>query len=166
MAANWWHQGADGIQTFNFNHAPDFPYGKAGVWKTHLLAYREIGSPKTLKRKDKVFLIQRRGGGHGTTVVPNPEDWTTPRLMYFNTNMFASLPAALDNDGKADRHWMPGKGNINWAQFVDAFPANTFDGCLMLEVIAPRRNRSDCEAYLAQAFDKAKEIQGQLLTRK
>ena len=25
-----------------------------------------------------------------------------PRLMYFNTNMFAPLPAALDNTGKAD----------------------------------------------------------------
>ena len=46
VAANWWQQGADGVQTFNFNHAPDFPYG--GLWNTHLQAYREIGSPDTL----------------------------------------------------------------------------------------------------------------------
>ena len=100
-AANWWQQGADGMQTFNFNHAVDFPYGSPAA-KTHLLAYQEIGSAATLKHKDKVFVVQRRGGGHGPSVVPNPEDWHTPRLMYFNTNMFAPLPAALDNRGKAD----------------------------------------------------------------
>ena len=100
MAANWWFQGADGIQTFNFNHAMDSPFG--GLGKTHLLAYQEIGSPETLRHKDKVFVVQRHGGGHGPSVVPNPEDWTTPRAMYFNTNMFAPLPATLANDGKAD----------------------------------------------------------------
>ena len=100
VAANWWRQGADGIQTFNFNHAPDFPF--RGVWETHLKAYREIGSPKTLHRKNKRFVAQRRGGGHGPTVIPNPQDWTTPRWMYFNTNMLAPLPAPLANDGKAD----------------------------------------------------------------
>ena len=100
VAANWWRQGADGIQTFNFNHAPDFPF--RGVWDTHLKAYRELGSPGTLHRKNKRFVVQRRGGGHGPTVIPNPQDWTTPRWMYFNTNMLAPLPAPLANDGKAD----------------------------------------------------------------
>ena len=100
VAANWWRQGADGIQTFNFNHAPDFPFRE--VWETHLQAYRELGSPRTLHRKNKRFVVQRRGGGHGSTVIPNPQDWTTPRWMYFNTNMLAPLPAPLANDGKAD----------------------------------------------------------------
>ena len=62
----------------------------------------DIGSVATLAGKDKLFYVQRRGGGHGTTVFPNPEDWSTPRHMYFNTNMLAPLPATLDNDGKAD----------------------------------------------------------------
>ena len=101
VAANWWQQGADGIQTFNFNHAPDFPYRR--VWKTHLQAYREIGNPETLRHKNKVFTVGRRGGGHGPTVIPNAEDWTTPRHMYSNTNMLAPLPANLPGDGKADR---------------------------------------------------------------
>ncbi|MBI83840.1 MAG: hypothetical protein CMJ81_11630 [Planctomycetaceae bacterium] len=100
VAANWWQQGADGINTFNFNHAPDFPYG--GVWETHLAAYRQIGSPETLRHKNKIFVVQRRGGGHGPSVIPNPEDWTTPRWNYFNTNMFAPLPAPLANDGRGD----------------------------------------------------------------
>ena len=100
MAANWWQQGADGINTFNFNHAPDFPY--RGAWETHLAAYRQIGSPETLRRKNKIFVVQRRGGGHGPSVTPNAEDWSTPRWNYFNTNMFAPLPAPLANDGRGD----------------------------------------------------------------
>jgi len=100
VATNWLRTGADGIQTFNFNHAPDFPF--KDVWETHLQAYREIGRLETMKHKDKVFVIQRRGGGHGPTVVPNPEDWHTPRWMYFNTNMLAPLPVTLNNNSKID----------------------------------------------------------------
>ena len=106
--ANWWHQGADGIQTFNFSNWT--PAGAAflgwndidPVWATHRQVYRELADPEALEHKDKTFVVERRGGGHGPTVVPNPEDWTTPRWMYFITNMFAPLPAALANNGKAD----------------------------------------------------------------
>lgn len=106
--ANWRHQGANGIQTFNFSNWT--PAGAAllgwdaidPVWATHLQAYREMAVLESLKYKDKTFVAERRGGGHGPAVVPNPEDWTTPRWMYFITNMFAPLPAALANDGKAD----------------------------------------------------------------
>ena len=101
VAANWWHQGADGIQTFNFNYATGAPYAGQD-WAGHLQAYREIGDPRGLTRRDRTFVIQRRGGGHGPTVIPNPEDWSTPRHWYANTNMLAQLPAALANDGKAD----------------------------------------------------------------
>ena len=109
VAANWYQQGADGIQTFNFAHAT--PEGTDRVvgqmylekgWKTHRQAYHEIGDPDALKHKNKIFVVQRRGGGHGTIVIPNPEDWSTPRFMYFNTNMFGQLPAALDNNGEVD----------------------------------------------------------------
>jgi len=107
--ANWWSQGADGIQTFNFNHATADAYARIGLkimegpsWETHRQLFHEMGDPESLKYKDKAFVVQRRGGGHGPTVVPNPEDWSTPRAMYFNTNMFAPLPATLDNYGKAD----------------------------------------------------------------
>ena len=98
--ANWWHQGADGIQTFNFTN--ETPADPDLVWATHRQAYREMASPAGLKHKDKTFVLQRRGGGHGPTVVPNPEDWTTPRWMYYLTNMLAPLPAKLANDGKGD----------------------------------------------------------------
>ena len=109
VAANWYQQGADGIQTFNFAHATpeetDRLLGQMYLekgWGTHRQAYQEIGDSDALKHKNKIFVVQRRGGGHGTTVIPNPEDWSTPRFMYFNTNMFGQLPAPLDNDGKVD----------------------------------------------------------------
>ena len=109
VAANWYQQGADGVQTFNFAHATpeetDRLLGQMYLekgWGTHRQAYQEIGDSDALKHKNKIFVVQRRGGGHGTTVIPNPEDWSTPRFMYFNTNMFGQLPAPLDNDGKVD----------------------------------------------------------------
>ena len=101
VAANWWAQGADGIHTFNWNHGEDAPY-KGQDWSSHLQAYRELGHCERLAGKDKIFVVQRRGGGHGPTVIPNPEDWSTPRYAYANTNLLAQLPAAVANDGRTD----------------------------------------------------------------
>ena len=35
-------------------------------------------------------------------MIPNPEDWATPRHNYANTNMLAQLPAAVPNDEHTD----------------------------------------------------------------
>ncbi len=108
VMANWLHQGADGLQTFNFAYARSDTLEKYGMrdtwtgWQTHRQFYRELADIDAMKQRSKVFVAQRRGGGHGPFVVPNPEDWSTPRWMYFNTNMFAPLPAELDPDGRAD----------------------------------------------------------------
>ena len=109
VAANWYQQGADGVQTFNFAHATpegtDRLLGQMYLekgWETHRQAYHEVGDSDALKHKNKIFVVQRRGGGHGTIVIPNPEDWSTPRFMYFNTNMFGQLPAPIDNNGVVD----------------------------------------------------------------
>ena len=69
-------------------------------WKTNIQSFREMARPETLRGLDKVFVVERRGGGHGPSVVPNADDWSTPRAMYFLTNMFASLPAELDSSCK------------------------------------------------------------------
>ena len=100
VAANWWRQGADGIQTFNFNHAPDFPFRE--VWETHLTAYRKLGSPGTLHRKNKRFVVQRRGGGHGPTVIPNPQDWTNAPLdvLQYQHAGAAAGPAGQRRQGR------------------------------------------------------------------
>ena len=74
------------------------------VWVTHRHAYRDMVSPEILRHKDKVFVVERRGGGHGTTVVPDPANWAAPKWMYYLTNMLAPLPDRLANDGRADTH--------------------------------------------------------------
>ena len=109
--ASWWRQGVDGAYTFNWNyalHEDALRIGLAGAphypapGPSHRRLYQEIGSPQTLDRKDKTFVLQRRGGGGHGPGSPVPEDWTTPRWRYCNTNMFAPLPAGLANDGNAD----------------------------------------------------------------
>ncbi len=105
--SNWYRQGADGIETFNFAWAPaipgyPLPSMNAKQSKVHQQAYREMGDPELMKHKDKVFVLSRRGGGHGDPVVPNPEKWYTPRHMFGYTNMLAPLPCPLSSDGKTD----------------------------------------------------------------
>ncbi len=105
--SNWYRQGADGIETFNFAWAPairgyPLPMMNAKQSRVHQQAYQEMGDPERMKYKDKFFVLARRGGGHGDPVVPNPEKWYTPRHMFGYTNMLAPLPSPLSNDGKTD----------------------------------------------------------------
>ena len=116
--ANWMQQGADGMQTFNYTNwtapgaavlgfdtedwLPSSIVHDLPVWTVHRHAYRDFADLEALKHKDKTFVVQRRGGGHGATVIPDPAHWTTPRRMYFLTNMLAPLPAGLANNGNAD----------------------------------------------------------------
>lgn len=104
--SNWYRQGVDGIQTFNWAYAPwnhlgDPMIGK-GWSEMHGQAYREMSDPDGTRFLDKTFVVQRRGGGHGDPVVPFPEDWHTPRFSYANSNMQSQLPAPLANDGRTD----------------------------------------------------------------
>lgn len=89
---NWRQQGADGVVTFNWAGATDEVYAQCGIEHplrgpvSHRLAYREVGSLTTLKFKDKMFAVERRGG----------YPWAEG---YFNRNDGALLPAILRNDG-------------------------------------------------------------------
>ncbi|MDE2755421.1 MAG: hypothetical protein OXI92_02610, partial [Acidobacteriota bacterium] len=104
--ANWWQQGVDGIYCFNWTYAMKEDADRIGALlhdyrmaPVHRRLYREIGDPEMLRRKDKTFVVQRRGGGGSGA--PGTVGWETPRF-FLNTNMLAQLPAALDNRGKAD----------------------------------------------------------------
>lgn len=44
-----------------------------------------------------------------------------------------------DTDGNLDRHWLPGKGIINYADVLQCFPVETYRGALMLEVSSGRK---------------------------
>ena len=105
--ANWWRQNPDGMHTFNLmvsspQSAQNLGLSPSPRWETQRKIFSEIGSPETLTGTDKVFFVERRGGGHAEYVVPAPADWRTPRHMYFQTNMLAALPAALADDGQED----------------------------------------------------------------
>jgi len=103
--SNWYRQGADGVQTFNWAHGPynhmadpgqnwDLTIGTAWA-KMHGQAYSELSNPDSTKLLDKTFVVQRRGGGHGNEWVPDPETWYTPRRNYHNANMFSQLPLEI-----------------------------------------------------------------------
>ena len=112
VVANWWQQGVDAIQTFNWGVAPP-EIAQALKVKTHgayfdgtrmipvyQQAYGELGDPEKLKYLNKHFVVQRRGGGGSGGA--NVNEWQTPRFSYQNTNMLGQLPITLDNLGLVD----------------------------------------------------------------
>ncbi len=86
--ANHWQRGADSVVTFNWavgNSATEAIIGKEnGIH--HEAACREIGDPRTLAGKDKIFAIERRGG----------YPWADG---FFNRNDTAPLPLSLSKEG-------------------------------------------------------------------
>lgn len=99
LAANWWHQGADGIATFNFwNELPEAGkvIGTSGPMvdgqSVHAMAYREMVDPKQLTLLDKWFVVSRRYGGGFYDRQGNRWD------DYTNLNHQAPLPLALAAD--------------------------------------------------------------------
>ena len=112
VVANWWQQGVDAIQTFNWGVAPPevarrlkvkihgaYFYGTRMI-PVYQQAYGELGNPEKLKYLNKHFVVQRRGGGGSGGA--NVNDWHTPRFNYQNTNMLGQLPVTLDNLGLVD----------------------------------------------------------------
>ena len=98
VCANWLDQGADGVVTFNWpNASPELSeqvvrrrWGRSffgeSFMPSHEQAYQECGSLQTMRGKDKVFAVERRGG----------YPWAEG---YFNRNDDAPLPVALRHDG-------------------------------------------------------------------
>jgi hypothetical protein len=83
--ANHFARGADSVVTFNWSVAP--PEVLAGVGAeagplTHEVAFKEVGDPRSMAGKDKMFAVERRGG----------YPWAEG---YFNRNDDAPLPALL-----------------------------------------------------------------------
>jgi len=91
--ANWWQQGSDGVETFNWPNATLEAYREVGIKpdhdpSRHYQACHEIGDPEAMRFKDKIFVVQRRGG------YPYREGGN------ISSNGFAQLPADLANDGR------------------------------------------------------------------
>lgn len=112
VAANWLYQGADGIHLFNIGGPSPEVLKKIGFlkiegfpqayikrtqtdWNRQSEIFNQIGTKESLNTLDKVFIVQRRGDNLGPPAWPRPDDWETPRHMYFCTNMMAPLPISL-----------------------------------------------------------------------
>ncbi len=105
LAANWRHQGADGVAAFNFwNELPAMAPLLGGVphvskegtngpmfegESVHARAYREMGDPAKLALLDKWFVVSRRVGE--ATIESISGVWTD----YINANRQAPLPLSL-----------------------------------------------------------------------
>ncbi len=67
-----------------------------------------------------------------------------------------------DNDGLADRHWLPGHGIIDWSMVAKHFPAG-YQGCLTLEAYPTAEEREESpEIFLERALQKIKYLRDRL----
>ena len=105
VAANWWRQGADGIQTFNFNHAPDFPFRE--VWETHLHGLpgnRQPRDPSPQEQAVRGAAPRRRARSHGHPQPPGLDHAPLDVLQHQHAGAAAG-PAGQRRQGRypADR---------------------------------------------------------------
>lgn len=87
--ANHWQRGANSVVAFNWSIGPPGIAGTVGgevAPLTHQQAFREVGDPRALAGKSKVFAVERRGG----------YPWAEG---FFNRNHTAPLPALLNCGG-------------------------------------------------------------------
>ena len=62
--SNWWRQGADSVVTWNWSNATRKTCEKMGINPgpgSHDQGYRELGSLETMRLRDKIFALDRRG---------------------------------------------------------------------------------------------------------
>lgn len=88
--ANHFQRGADSVVAFNWAiGTPEVARLVGGEIAplTHQAAFKEVGDPRTLAGKDKMFAVERRGG----------YPWAEG---FFNRNDTAPLPAPLPDDGR------------------------------------------------------------------
>jgi hypothetical protein len=89
--ANHFQRGADSVMIFNWPiGTPEVARAVGGEIAplTRQTAFKEIGDPRTLAGKNKMFAVERRGG----------YPWAEG---FFNRNDTAPLPAPLASDGRA-----------------------------------------------------------------
>jgi sugar phosphate isomerase/epimerase len=59
-----------------------------------------------------------------------------------------------DNDGREDRHWLPGIGTVNWQKIGLSFPTETYTGPFLLEVLPEQdRPKRPVGEFVAAAYE-------------
>jgi len=149
------------------NHSDSLPIGREAVRKNSVEALKGLIN-KTEDLGVKIALenmIDKGGGRFGSRVADLREiieDVESSSLgICFDTghtNLLSSRDVSQekeiaqageylwtlhmhDNDGKEDRHWAPGDGNIDWSQVIRSLRKVNYRGVLMMEV--QERGNSD-----------------------
>lgn len=97
-------------------------------------------------------------------------DSSHAQLYSYNTtdmiDKFGDRIVALhlsDNDGKADRHWLPGEGIIDWDNVMAKFKENGFSGNISLEIFPENVDKYDRPSeFLKKAYEKGLELKRML----
>jgi hypothetical protein len=151
--ANHFQRGADSVMTFNWSiGTPEVcrAVGSDAGPSAHQAAYKEVGDPRTLAGKDKMFAVERRGG----------YPWADG---FFNHNDTAPLPAPLANDGRAAEVVLhisdaPGAANANVTLRCVLFHATeTDDFAIHMNGVPLSINLRDAEWKDAQIFSPARQ---------
>ncbi len=91
--SNWWRQGADSVVTWNWSNATRKTCLKMGINpgpESHDQGYQELGSLESMRGRDKIFALDRRGA------FPWAEG-------FFSRNADARLPLRLAEGGEPVR---------------------------------------------------------------
>ena len=91
--SNWWRQGADSVVTWNWSNATRNTCVRMGIRPgpgSHGQGYRELGSLESMRLRDKIFALDRRGA------FPWAEG-------FFSRNADARLPLRLEEGGQPVR---------------------------------------------------------------
>lgn len=145
--ANHFQRGADSVVTFNWAvGTPEVARTIGGEIAplTHQIAFKEIGDPRTMAGKDKMFAVERRGG----------YPWADG---FFNRNDTAPLPASLANEGQ------PAEFAIHISDAPDVANANVMLRCVLFRAtekddLAIRMNGAPLSINLRDAEWKDAQI--------
>ncbi len=67
-----------------------------------------------------------------------------------------------DNDGKFDRHWLPGEGIVQWNDLAGLF-SGVYKGCLTLEAFPKSNEKIDPKTFLKKAYSRINNFEKQVI---
>ena len=109
VMSNWLHQGADGLQTFNFAHARSETLARYGmkdlwpVWPTHLQFYRELADTGSMMDRSRALRgPEARRRPRRLSSCPTRRTGARRDGCTSTPTCSHPLPAVLDPDGRAD----------------------------------------------------------------
>ncbi len=62
-----------------------------------------------------------------------------------------------DNNGKEDKHWIPGNGEVNWEKIMPSI-VNSQIGSITMELLSSKVKIEDPREYLKTAYDSLEQI--------